>query len=182
MASSKKQSKGQKVSNPAVTCKIKELSDVVLSDTGNKIKDSGKWPLLIDLTGTAATFLKYRDANYLCAMNPQEMEPDVIRIALVGAIRYGKPFVLDMLEVDMYDAVERIFENIRPNLLAEVMNKELLKEERYMQLVKASDPGPYQKNDFLHDEVGNFKFIITIKNENPSQKLLDAMYPIRIVM
>lgn len=38
-------------SAPGVNCNIRELDEVLMRDIGNKIKDSGKWPLLIDPTG-----------------------------------------------------------------------------------------------------------------------------------
>jgi len=58
-----------------------------MRDVGNKIKESGKWPMLIDPTGQASTFLRYRDTNYMCALNPQDTQEEKIRLALIGAIR-----------------------------------------------------------------------------------------------
>lgn len=72
---------------PGVKCNIRELDEVLMRDVGNKISESGKWPMLIDPTGQATTFLRYRDTNYLCALNPQQMQPEVIRLALLGSIR-----------------------------------------------------------------------------------------------
>lgn len=40
--------------------------------------------------------------------------------------------VLDMLEVDMYDTIQDIFDQILPNLLPDIMSKELLKNEKYV--------------------------------------------------
>lgn len=96
---------------PGVKVTIKELDDVLLRDVGNAIAESGKWvasisvpwvishyacihiscflrwPLIIDPSAQAATFLRYRDTNYLHALNPREMEPEKVRMALLGAIR-----------------------------------------------------------------------------------------------
>lgn len=44
---------------------------------------------------------RYRDTNYVNACSPRSMESDVLRIALLGAIRFGKALVVDMQEVDM---------------------------------------------------------------------------------
>ena len=66
---------------------MRELEEVLFQDVGDRIKSSGKWPLLIDESGQAATFLKYRDTNYICAINPSQMQPEVLRIALLGSIR-----------------------------------------------------------------------------------------------
>lgn len=46
-----------------------------------------RWPLLIDTGEQAATFLRYRDTNYLNICNPRHMEPETIRMAILGAIR-----------------------------------------------------------------------------------------------
>lgn len=173
---------GEDDSFPGVNCNIRELEEVLLRDVGNKIKDSEKWPMLIDPTGQATTFLRYRDTNYICAVNPQQMKLDVIRVALLGAIRFGKPFVLDMLEVDMYDTIEHIFEEILPNLLPDIISKELLQDEKYMQLIKESDSESYQKSKFQHHNVDKFMFILVTKNKYPAEKLLDIMYPIRIIL
>jgi hypothetical protein len=58
-----------------------------MKDVGNKIAESGKWPLLIDHGKLATTFLRYRDTNYIDCCNPQQMGPEVIRVALLGAIK-----------------------------------------------------------------------------------------------
>ena len=57
-------------------------------------------PLLMDVTDRSATFLKYRDTNYINALDPVQMQPATVRIALLGALRYGKPIVFDMMELD----------------------------------------------------------------------------------
>jgi len=44
--------------------------------------------MIIDPSKQAATFLRYRDTNYLNCCNPRDMEPEVIRMALLGSIRY----------------------------------------------------------------------------------------------
>ena len=47
-----------------------------------------RWPLIIDPNGQAATFLRYRDTNYLCALSPTQMEPEKVRMSVLGSIRY----------------------------------------------------------------------------------------------
>lgn len=46
-----------------------------------------RWPLVIDTSPQTSTFLRYRDTNFINALNPRNMDPDVIRISLLGAIR-----------------------------------------------------------------------------------------------
>ena len=46
-----------------------------------------RWPLVMDESGQAATFLKYRDVNFLLAVGQGNMDPEIIRKALIGAVR-----------------------------------------------------------------------------------------------
>jgi len=46
-----------------------------------------RWPLIIDPAGQAATFLRYRDTNYINALSPAQMEKDKSRLCILGAIR-----------------------------------------------------------------------------------------------
>lgn len=116
---------------PGMQILIKELDDVLLRDVGDKIKDSGKWPLIIDRSSQAATFLRYRDTNYLNTLNTKEMEPNKVRLSLLGAIRFGKPLVLDMMEVDMFHTVSDRFDEIEKGLMDQIMDKSIMQEENY---------------------------------------------------
>ena len=46
----------------------------------------------MDISTQAVTFLRYRDTNYLNVLNPRDVEKQTLRIALLGAIRYGVIF------------------------------------------------------------------------------------------
>ncbi|XP_013396876.1 putative IQ motif and ankyrin repeat domain-containing protein [Lingula anatina] len=165
---------------PGIKVNIKELDDVLLRDVGNKIKESGKWPLLIDPSSQAATFLRYRDTNYLNALNPAQMEPEKVRLAVLGSVRYGKSLVLDMMEVDMFDTVSDRFDEVHKGLMNMIMDKSLLKDEAYTCLLRKGDPQEYDKNKFIENRVQNFKFVIITKNPLPPAELLEKTYAIRI--
>lgn len=92
---------------PGVKCNIRELDEVLMRDVGNRIKDSGKWPLMIDPTGQASTFLRYRDTNYLCALNPKQMNEEVVRLAILGAIRFT--FFSDSLYFIIIFTISKVF-------------------------------------------------------------------------
>ena len=42
-----------------------------------------------------------RDVAYVNLLVSHEIAPDRLRVILLGAIRYGKPLVLDMMDVDL---------------------------------------------------------------------------------
>ena len=91
-----------------------------------------RWPLIIDPSKQSATFLKYRDTNYLSAVNPKHMELETIRMSLLGALRFGKFAVLDLLDIeDMWPSVVRKFDAVQKDLLSALISKDFLKEERY---------------------------------------------------
>lgn len=46
-----------------------------------------RWPLVIDPSGQAASFLRYQDTNYMDTLNPEHLKPERIRLALLGALR-----------------------------------------------------------------------------------------------
>ena len=46
-----------------------------------------RWPMLIDTSGQASTFLRYRDTNYICTLRPKDMENNNVRRCLLGALR-----------------------------------------------------------------------------------------------
>jgi len=43
--------------------------------------------------------------------------------------RYGKPFVLDMMEVDMFDTVSARFNELQAGLMDAIINKSILAED-----------------------------------------------------
>lgn len=163
------------------TCTFRELDDILMKDVGENIKNSGRWPLVIDTDGRTGTFLRYRNTNYLTAINRAEMDAERIRLALLGGIRFGKPFVLDMDSADMFDIVAELFDEIQSGLMDLVMSKEILKEENYMKLIRDSDDNSYQPNNFMHQFAFSFVFVILTKRHEPEKKLTDSCYTIRVI-
>eukprot|EP00854_Cymbomonas_tetramitiformis_P020744 gene20744-24862_t len=62
---------------------------------------SDRYTVLCDLNGAASMFLRYRDTNYLMAYHPGDMRRENKRKGLIGALRWGKPFVLDLLDMEI---------------------------------------------------------------------------------
>lgn len=51
---------------------------------------SGKWPLVVDVSQQASVFLRYLDSNYVNACSATHMQRDKLRKSLLGAIRCEK--------------------------------------------------------------------------------------------
>ncbi|XP_006032543.1 putative IQ motif and ankyrin repeat domain-containing protein LOC642574 homolog [Alligator sinensis] len=163
-------------------CSVQELDDVLLKDVGDKICMDGRWPLIIDPSGQAATFLRYRDTNYLNALNPNHMNPETVRLALLGAIRYGKPVVFDMMEVNMFDAVKRQLEGIAPGLAEAVLSRQIMQNERYLCLARATDGPEYSRTAFQEARTKKFKLFVVTKCHHPPEELLQQLLPIQVVL
>ena len=164
-----------------VKCHIKEMDDVLLRDVGNKIKDSKKWPLIIDSSGQAITFLKYRDTNYLNVLDPKEMDAQTLRLALLGSIRFGKPLVLDMMELNLIDLIETRLNDIQENLYEELISKSILEDCRFQSLIREGDDKVYKKENFVDMRVKKFMFVIVSKLTTFPQNWNDIFYVVKIV-
>ncbi|MGH0120498.1 UNVERIFIED_CONTAM: hypothetical protein FKN15_066822 [Acipenser sinensis] len=140
------------------------------------------WPLLIDPSGQASTFLRYRDTNYTDALNPEHMKPEVLRLALLGAIRFGKPLVFNMMEVNLFESVENQFDQIQAGLMEQLLTKQLLQNERYLSLVRPSDDPQYSKTEFRSSRSEKLKLLFVTKLRNPPESLLTALCPIEVTI
>ena len=153
-----------------------------MRDVGDKIKDSGKWPLIIDPSSQVSLFLKYRDTNYIDLFNPKETRSESVRLALLGSIRFGKMLIIDMRDVDMWSQAGTIFDQIQPGLFDAILSSDILKQQNYVSLVRADDGEEYQKGNFMHGRVDKFRLIVLTKIPYPPEYLLDLLYPITIVL
>jgi hypothetical protein len=164
---------------------IKEIDDMILRDLTGVVKNSlDKWPLIIDQNEQASTFLRYRDTNYVNCLDMQSMQLDKFRVALIGAIRYGKPFVLDVMQYDteLVESIKSVCDQIDPNLFEEMCSKKLAQNERYMRLVKLEKDGKeYEAQNFNAIRLKNFKVLFLTSNPYPNDKLVKATMPIKIV-
>lgn len=159
------------------------MDDMIMRDLSNAIKNSAdKWPLIIDENEQAATFLRYRDTNYVNALQP--IAPDRFRLALVGAIRYGKPFVIDLMQYDreLLEAVRVVCGQIAHDLFDLVCSKRIVDEDVYMRFVRvATDGDEYEPQNFNEMRIKNFKVLFLTSNPYPCKELVHITMPIKIV-
>ncbi|KAL8181388.1 UNVERIFIED_CONTAM: hypothetical protein K2H54_000549 [Gekko kuhli] len=173
---------GARAEFQGLKCSVQELDDVLFKDVGGKIHSDGRWPLVIDPSGQAAIFLRYRDTNYLNAVNPSDMSVETIRLALLGAIRYGKPLVFDMMEVDMFDTVKKQLERLEPGLAEALLGGTILANERYLSLLRPTDGPEYADTEFQAARTEKFRLFVVTKQQHPSEDLLQTLLPIQVVL
>ncbi|XP_067672264.1 IQ motif and ankyrin repeat domain-containing protein 1-like isoform X2 [Haliotis asinina] len=153
---------------PVTTMSMKGLTR--LAEEANS-KDPKKWPLVIDLQGNVGTFFKYRDANVLQAEIPGDLHANKIRRALLGALRYGKPFVLDMESHDIRKV--EIVNDVEKNLLDSLLDKTILEDERYLTLVKDEDEKEYHNSAYY--AIDRFSFVVITTNPSPNTHIAARM-------
>ncbi|XP_045311510.1 IQ motif and ankyrin repeat domain-containing protein 1 isoform X2 [Leopardus geoffroyi] len=165
---------------PGLKCQVTELHDVLMKDVGDRIRADGRWPLVIDPSGQAATFLRYQDTNYVDAVNPDHLRPERIRLALLGALRYGKPLVFDLRDVDLFPAVRQQLEAVQPGLAQELLGRGLLERERYLSLVRPADGPEYGPAGFREARLRHFRLLFVTRAQRPSEEQLRVLLPVRV--
>lgn len=176
----------EEVEEKMMQINIKELDDMILRDLTGVIKNSvDKWPLIIDQNEQASTFLRYRDTNYINCLDMQLMNNEKFRLSLIGAIRYGKPFVLDLMQYDheLIESVKMVCSQIDyPNLFEALCNKKLIHKDNFMGLVKLEKDGKdYELQNFNETRLKNFKVIFLTANPYPNDALMKLSMPIKII-
>lgn len=167
---------------PGAPVAVKALNDVLIRDVGGKVAESGRWPLVIDPSGQASVFLRYQDTNYVNALSSRHVAPHALRRSLLGALRYGKPLVLDLGEVDLWPEMPRIFDQIQPGLLASLQDRSLLSNERYTSLIRPEDGEEYEANRFQDGRVRAFRFIVLSGQRVPNRDLVERCYALRVMV
>jgi len=165
-----------------VDIKLGALKNVLYDDDGGNIENSGKWPLLIDETGNVGTFLKYGDTIIIDAIGKGALEPEMLRLHLLRAVRYGKALVLDLTEVDsgsMWGIFKDRLEEVEAGLLECVMSKGLTKEDKYQTLIKEGDEASLLHVRDYWATQDAFKFWVLAKGE-VEQAIADTMFTIRV--
>lgn len=120
------------------------------------------------------------DSNYLSALSPRDMEPQRVRRALLGALRYGKPLVLDLADADLWPAAAAIFDRVRPGLLTCVTSGHILREAEYGALVEEADGPEYEAAAFQEERLARFRFVVATALRFPDEGLLEAMPVFRV--
>ncbi|KAG2492307.1 hypothetical protein HYH03_009261 [Edaphochlamys debaryana] len=167
---------------PGLPVAVKALNDVLIRDVGGKLAEAGRWPLVIDSSGQASVFLRYQDINYVNALNSRHMEPGMLRRALLGGLRYGKPLVLDLQDCDLWSEMPRMFDQVHKGLLASLLDRSLLAGEAWAVLIRPEDGDEYDVHRFQDARLRAFRFIVLTASPRPPPELLAATQALRVVL
>lgn len=135
---------------------------------------------MIDHSGQGRVFLQYRDTNFVNACHGTAMGIDKLRLSLLGAIRYGKPMVIDLMDVDILDHVKEQFEKIEKGLWEKIIKREIHKNSLYESLIREADGEQYKPQNFIEEMSENFVFMVLSSSHLPPDELLTQMYVLRI--
>ncbi|KAG5451484.1 putative IQ motif and ankyrin repeat domain-containing protein LOC642574 [Clonorchis sinensis] len=165
---------------PGIVCSLKDLDDILFRDVGNRLGMAGKWPLVVDPSDRASTFLRYRDTNYVNILNPRQLEPEKLRISLLGALRYGKPMVVDLMELDstFENLCRSRFESIKSTLMEDIIEQRIREPFVYEDLIRTTDPDEFSKSMFIQRNLQRFSFILLTKNPFPEENLMQLFIPV----
>lgn len=162
-----------------------------------------RWPLVIDPSGQAATFLRYQDTNYVDTVNPEHLRPESIRLALLGALRYGmqgpdsptlgltrlltrhthrygKPLVFDLREVNLFPAVQQQLDAVQPGLAQALLSRGLLAQEGYLSLLRPTDGPEYDPSQFQEARLEHFRLFFVTRVQWPPADQLQILLPVRV--
>lgn len=141
---------------------FKKLADVVFDDTDKLWTASGKWPLIIDVSGRSRTFLKYRNVIFVDTFNSNQMQPDSLRKSVLGALRFGKPLVFDLHDVPMVESIRESMKRVHADLFQNVVSQTIKTPAIYRALLRQPADGPeYEEGKFtpLNVEASKIVFV-----------------------
>lgn len=123
---------------------LPQLAVQVIEDAPGRYSGDGegavrKWPCVIDPSRRTMTFLRYRDANCIDVCDPSEFDPAAIRRLLLGALRFGKPLVIDLHDTTMMSLVAERVNAVQPGLWSKLLSREVLEQRVWETLLTPDD-------------------------------------------
>jgi hypothetical protein len=145
-------------------------------------RDSDRYTLVVDLGGKANTYLSYRDVNMCLAYKPSDADPVTLRKLLLGALRYGKPFVVDFLSMPLtHEALCELLDPVLPGLLELLLSRAIVREEHYASLIRHDDHDEYANLTLWKEQnLAHFHFILLTRLPVPPAWCVDRLFVIKV--
>lgn len=124
---------------------------------------------------------RYRDVNYVNVASPKDTGRASLRMALLGAVRFGKPIVFDLLDVDLWDVLTEKLDAIQAGLMDSLMNKAVLHKDCYERLIRPEDGEQYQPVCFTEDRLEKFRCFFITTSRFPDPEMVEQCYSIEVI-
>lgn len=129
----------------------------------------------------AMTFFTYRDVNLVYAYRPDDVEPQSLRKKVMGALRYGKPLVLDYLSIAIdKEAVVELFDAVLPGLFQLIVSKQILEEANWSRLIREGDDPDYAVDMWKPRNLEFFHFIFVSKLPKLPEWCTDKFFILKV--
>lgn len=116
-------------------------------------------------------------------LDTRACEPQKLKNTLLGSIRYGKPFIMDLGNMDLWDAMVASIDRIQEGLFSQLITKGLLENQNYMKLVDEKvDSEEYHAKKFVHGFADKFCFVVLTRMSYPPEDWINNLYAISIVV
>ena len=143
-------------------------------------KESDRPVLVSDLGGKVLTYFEYRDCNMHCYARSVDIDRERMRKGLLGALRYGKPFVLDMMSVALEkEQLVELFDAVLPGLFEKLLDKRMYREAEYMELVTEEDGTEYERAFWSETTTAHFTFVLLSRQPLPPEWAQERFFVIR---
>ena len=99
----------------------------------------------------------------------------------MGALRYGKPLVLDYLSMAIdKEAVVELFDAVLPGLFQLIVTKQILQEENWSRLIREGDDPDYALDMWKPRNLEFFHFILVSKLPKLPEWCTDKFFVLKV--
>lgn len=176
---------GQRITKPDQVIWLRDLVDVVTKDVSGRRREDGRWPLVFDPSGKAATFFRYSGAAFFdvaelaCfAASEEPEEQRRLLTALMRHLKYGGQVVINLGdELEKMSVVETAFNDISPGLFKVWTDRSVLYSyllpRRFLEAVPEDMIKDYDRLMFEDELLSAFVLAIVVTAEEPNLDMLE---------
>eukprot|EP00930_Biecheleria_cincta_P061464 TRINITY_DN47033_c0_g1_i1.p1 TRINITY_DN47033_c0_g1~~TRINITY_DN47033_c0_g1_i1.p1 ORF type:complete len:614 (+),score=146.46 TRINITY_DN47033_c0_g1_i1:49-1890(+) len=186
------------------TVHVKELSDVIFKDPGGRRRSDGRWPLVVDPSGTCSKYLTYSGAaKFTVAELSQEPQPldeawqpdgacvnrgelrARLRKALLKNLLHGGAVAIDLEGYDFaVDSVGAPFEALERGLFGKLSDRAVLyaylMTRRFLSLVTEELKNDFPEYAFMDENLQKFVLCFVTSRSEPDTEFARHFYTIRV--